>query len=237
MKKVGAGSLVDTELFSELPVDEIGELAKRCVWRRYDKDEQVVDRSSESRDVFLVVEGRVVVVNYSSTGREISFANVRPGGYFGELSAIDGEPRSATVNVAEDCLLAAISPRLFKDILSRYPTVAEHVMRRLARIIRICDERIMDLSTLGAVQRVYLELLRLAKEEDIAAATWVIYPMPTQAQIASRASTTRETVARVIGQLAQEDLVARKGRSLYLRDRDTLAARAERMTPHQDVVA
>ena len=53
--------------------------------------------------------------------------------------------------------------------------------------------------------------------------------MPTQSSIAARASTTRETVARVIGQLAQEEIVKKKGKSLYIWDRDSLAFRAERM--------
>jgi len=227
------GTLSGCELLSDLPEDEISELERRCTWRRFKNGEQVLDRNSDQRDVLFVVEGNVQIVNYSASGREIAYATVRPGGYFGELAAIDGQPRSASAVAQGPCVLAQIAPSVFLDFVAKHPTVARQVMQRLARIVRTCDERIMDLSTLGAVQRVYLELLRLAEEDPVTPGSWVIYPMPTQANIAARASTTRETVARVISQLAQEELVRKKGKSLYIRDRDALAIRAEKMSPSE----
>lgn len=104
-------------------------------------------------------------------------------------------------------------------------------MRRLARIVRSCDERIMDLATLGAMQRVILELCRLAKPDPITAGSWLIYPCPAQREIAGRASTTRETVARVFTQLQESRQIRRKGRTLYLADRDGLRALANRLSP------
>jgi DNA-binding GntR family transcriptional regulator len=72
------------------------------------------------------------------------------------------------------------------------------------------------------VQRVYVEVLRLCGPDPAVQNLWSVYPMPTQADIAARASTTRETVAHVLGQLTQSGLVQRKGRTLYINDRETL---------------
>ncbi|WP_416896651.1 MAG: Crp/Fnr family transcriptional regulator [Minwuia sp.] len=227
------GTLNGCELLGGLAPEQIEALERRCTWRRFKNGEQVLDRNSDSRDVFFVVEGEVQIVNYSASGREIAYATVKTGGYFGELAAIDGEPRSASAVAQGACVLAQVSPSVFMDFVGESPSVGQRVMKRLARIIRTCDERIMDLSTLGAVQRVYLELLRLAEEDPVTQGAWVIYPMPTQSNIAARASTTRETVARVISQLAQEELVKKKGKSLYLWDRDALAIRAEKMSPNE----
>lgn len=79
----------------------------------------------------------------------------------------------------------------------------------------------MDLSTLGAVQRVYQQLLRMAQpeEED---GEWCIRGLPTHKAIASLASTTRETVARSMSQLATAGIVERRGRTLHVLDRTTL---------------
>ena len=132
---------------------------------------------------------------------------------------------------ADKTLLAAMTPELFTEVLTGHPEIALTVMRGLARIVRICDDRIMDLSTLGAVQRVYVELLRLSKPDPVTPGSWLIYPMPTQNQIASHASTTRETVARVISQLSQDGLITRKGKSLYIRERERLESLAERLSP------
>ncbi|MDP6516567.1 MAG: Crp/Fnr family transcriptional regulator [Alphaproteobacteria bacterium] len=233
MQEVMPSGLTAIELFADMPPAQVQALEERCVWRRYDRNELILDRDSESRDVFFVAEGQVQVKNYSYSGREIALATIRTGGYFGELSAIDNERRSATVLAAEECLLAAMTPGVFGDLLATQPAVALMVLRRLARIIRVCDERILDLSTLGAVQRVYVELLRLAGPDAAVPSLRSIYPMPTQAEVAGRASTTRETVARVIGQLSQAAIVERKGKTLYIKKPDDLETLAERLRPDE----
>lgn len=211
--------LDNIELLRDLEPAERMAIAGKCTWKVYSPHEQVLERSSISRDAFFVVEGGVNVVNFGVSGREVAYATVESGQYFGELSAIDGRPRSANIIANKKCLLAAISPEHFNELLLTHPQIMLEVMQRLARIIRINDDRILDLSTLGAVQRVCQELLRMAEPDPVTANSWLIYPMPTQSVIASRVSTTRETVARVLGQLAGDDLVLKKGKNLYLKDK------------------
>lgn len=227
MEDHSSSQLASVDLLSDLPPDSLQRLAQGCMWRRFKRNEQIVARDSESRDLFLVLSGSVEVANFSSSGREIAYATIAAGQYFGELSAIDNQPRSATVSAAEDCLLAVMPRTLFLDLMRDEPAAALKVLNRLARIIRICDDRIMDLSTLGAVQRVYIELLRICGPDPAVAGLWSVYPMPTQSDIAARASTTRETVARVVSQLTQDEIIQRKGRTLYINDRERLQAMAE----------
>lgn len=211
--------LDNIELLQELPREERLTLASKCVWKTYASNEQILERSSTSRDIFFVADGSVNVVNFGVSGREVAYATVEAGQYFGELSAIDGRPRSANIIANKKCLLASLSPENFSALMLKQPEIMMKVMSRLARIIRINDDRILDLSTLGAVQRVCQELLRMAKPDPVTADSWLIYPMPTQSAIASRVSTTRETVARVLGQLSNDNLVLKKGKNLYLKDK------------------
>lgn len=229
MSDAGPGKLAGIAFLADLSAEELARLEKACAWQRHKAGEQILDRHSDSRDVFFVVEGLVQVVNFSSSGREVAYAEVKAGGFFGELSAIDGEPRSATVVAVEPVLLAALQPSYFIDMLSRNPGIGVHVLQRLARIIRISDERIMDLATLGAVQRVVVELLRMARPDPVKKGAWIIYPMPTQASIASKASTTRETVARVLGQIEGMGLIRRQARNTFIDDRQKLERYAERL--------
>jgi CRP/FNR family transcriptional regulator, cyclic AMP receptor protein len=208
-------------LLEDMDAEAISSLEKRSHWRRYARDEQILDRDSPSRDVFLIVEGSVEVVNYSISGREVAFGHVGEGGYFGELSAIDGGRRSANIIAVESSLLLVVPPDIFSDILTQSPPATMQVLRRLAHIIRTADDRIMDLSTLKAVQRVYVELLRLT-EFDEKSGRDLIRPLPTQRDMARRASTSRETVARVLGQLTRADVVERKGRTLFVLDKDRM---------------
>ena len=212
-------NLDNIELLQDLSTEERTALAAQCVWRSFASGEQILERSSDSRDMYFVVEGSVNIVNYGVSGREVTYATIAAGQYFGELSAIDGRARSANVVASSRCRLAALDPASFEALLMRHPEMMMSVLKRLVRIIRVNDDRILDLSTLGAVQRVCQELLRMAEPDPVTPKSWLIYPMPTQSVIASRVSTTRETVARVLGQLAQEGMVTKKGKTLYLRNR------------------
>ena len=102
MTEAAVASLDRIEILKPLKPDERAALARRCRWRRFGAGEQVFDRMSDSRDVCFVIEGRVRVVNHSVSGREISFDDIEAGGVVGELAAIDGALRSATVVALSD---------------------------------------------------------------------------------------------------------------------------------------
>ena len=206
-------------------------LAQSCSWTQHKSGVEIIDRNSDSRDMYFVVSGRVRVVNYSLSGREVAYAILEAGDYFGEIAAIDGQPRSAHVVTMDPVLLASLPPTGVRSLINSHPEIAIQIMEKLAAIIRNCDDRIMDLATLGAIQRVYRELLKLVKADPVQPDSWLIYPMPTQAQIAALASTTRETVARVISQLASAGIVEKKSKTLYIRNKEKLEVLAERTSP------
>ena len=219
--------LAGIELLSGLSRAARQSLEKRCRWRNVAAQEQIIDRQSTSTDVCFVVEGRVRVVNYSLSGRDITFDKIAAGAYFGEIAAIDGEPRSANIVAQESTTLAILSAESFRAVLREHPDLAMNLMVRMATVIRQASERIMDLSTLGANNRIYAEILRLAKDDIRDDNTAVIRPIPVHGDIASRVSTTRETVARVLGELSRRSLVKRESDALRILDLDHLSEMVE----------
>jgi len=212
-------SLDKIPVIESLPEAVRREIEKRCIWKEYKSDEQIIDRESESRDVYFVVGGVVRIVNYSYSGREVSYDEIRAGGMFGELSAIDGKPRSASVVSIKRSLIASLAPEIFKRTMREHPEFAVAVIERLAAIIRASNDRIMDLSTLGAYTRVYAEVLRLARtlvKDDAESA--VIDPLPVHSDLASRCGTTRETVARAISDLIKKGVAEKQGSGLAIKD-------------------
>ena len=214
-------------LLADVPKEQMKILEKRCSWRNFTSQEQIIDRESKARDVYFVIAGKVRVVNFSSSGREVAFDEISAGGCFGENAAIDGKPRSATVISLASTTVAIMSPEAFQDLLIQFPKVALSLMVRMATIIRTSNERIMDLSTLGANNRVYAEILRLSKDGVKEDNTAIIQPIPNHSDIASRVSTTRETVARVLNELAREGLVKREKTSLHILDMRHLSEMVE----------
>ena len=205
-------------ILSGLLPEDLEDMAKRCTWRRFEPDQFIIDQNSPSRDVCFVTEGSARIVIYAPSGREISFDDIMTGGYFGELAAIDGEPRSASAVALAPTTIAAMSPEAFIDLMVEFPTVALDVMRGLARIVRHATSRIMDLSVLGANNRVQAEVLRLARDATNDGTEARIRPIPVHSDIAARVSTTRETVARVLSDLARHQVVVREGHALVVKD-------------------
>ncbi len=209
-------------LLETLSEAERQSVSRRCAWRRYKGGEQILDRDSASRDVFFIAEGDVRVVNYSASGRETAFADFSAGAHVGEISAIDGMTRSASVVAISACTVAILPGDQFIELIENHPVIAFRLLRHLTSIIRTNNERIAELSTIGAVQRVYRELLRLC-EPDPSGEGSVVNPLPTQQDFASRVGATRETVARALSQLMNTGVVKRHGRTLFIRDTDMLS--------------
>jgi CRP-like cAMP-binding protein len=222
-------NLSGINILSALETTALNEIEKLCFFKNCASNEQIIDRHSETTDIFFVISGVVRVANYSLSGRIISFADLSAGSHFGELAALDGQLRSASVFSLTNCLLATISKGQFLALLKKYPSVALMVMKSLAKIIRTSTNRIMDLSTLAANNRVQADLLRMAKKFEIDGVTAEISPIPIHGDIASRVSTSRETVARVLMDLAKRGIVQRQKKSLVVKDIKQLSDMVKKM--------
>lgn len=211
-------SLAGIELLAEITPERMSELERTARWRRCQAKELVFDLQSSGSEVYFIVEGALQVVNYSPAGREVSFAQVPAGGYIGEMSAIDSKTRSATVVALEGTVLASIVSDTFKKLLLDYPGIALVVLQNLAAMVRAADERIMDLSTLSAINRVQSELLRLAVPDENDDNMAIISPILTHSDIAARTSTARETVSRVMSNLSRIRIIEREKNVLRVLD-------------------
>lgn len=226
MSSSPAANLDGIRLLASLTPEERRVLATRCTWKRYHPGERILSRDSGCREILFIASGQVRVVNYAASGREVAYAVIPAGSHVGELSALDGEPRSASVEAVGECLVASLGSRPFHELLLGQPRIAVTLLTNLAAVIRRSDERIAELSILGAMPRVYRELRRLARPTGDGR-TAVIEPLPTQESLAAHVGTTRETVARALSQLAKAGVTRRQGRELLIRDLNLLEALSE----------
>ncbi len=209
-------SLSGIELFDDLEGSDREALARLCRWHRYTAHQYIVGHQDETNDVYFIVGGRVRVTVFSPSGKEVSFADLSAGKSFGEMSAIDDAPRSATVIALSDTVLASISAKAFRRILDDHPDVATRMMQHLAGLVRGLLDRVFEFSVLAVRNRIHAELLRLARDQGSEGDTAVITPAPTHADIASRVSTHREAVTRELNALARDGLIDRRGGALVI---------------------
>jgi len=203
------------ELFAGLSAADRAAVVGFCRIRSCAQGDYLISEEVESRDVVFVIEGRVRVIDHTLSGRMVTFAEIGEGGVVGEIAAIDGGARTAAVKAETNCVVAMISPERFDEVLQRYPCVARALLQRLVRIIRDADQRISELSTLSAASRLCRELLRRARP-GAGPEPRVVDPVPTQEQLASLTGATRETVARLLGQLQHSGLVRRVSSRLLI---------------------
>ncbi len=215
-------SLKGVILLKDQPRATVNKLRKVARWYRYSKGEPIFDRGDTRRDVYFIIEGCVRVVDHAPSGQEVAFIDLKAGEHFGELSALDGEPRSATVYAVEDSVLAEVPAEEFATFLRAHPDVALRMLFALGGFVRRLNERVMSLSCLTDVQRVYGELLQMAEPDPTNPRRWVIHIMPKHKEIAVWADTTPETVASAVGKLLEAEVVRRRQKSLYILDRSRL---------------
>lgn len=211
-------------LFEGLDAFSLEEIARRCSWRRYKRNDRVISRHGTDRDVYLVISGMVRVAARSTHGRGIIFRDIAAGELFGELSALDQRERSADVLAVSDALLASMSPEAFHDLLAQYPSVRQRLFRSLSASVRDLTDRLVEVSTLDVERRITMELLRLARQAGVSGNEARIQPMPRHKEIASRLGTSREQVTRTLSSLTRRRLIVREGRALAVRDVDGLEA-------------
>lgn len=205
-------------LFANLADAELESIADRCLWLDCDAGRQIIDHLDATTDCFLIASGAVRVVVNSAAGKEITFRDFGAGEVVGELSALDGRPRSASVVALTPARIARLkSPELW-DIVERNPAAAAALIRRLTRLVRQTTDRVVAITTLPVGPRVQTELLRLALAAGVTDNRAVILRPPTHAEIASRVAARREAVTREISRLANAGVIDRHGRDLVVSD-------------------
>ncbi len=174
----------------------------------------VIADDTRSTDVYFIVSGSVQVSLLSLHGHETVLRDMGTGKLFGELAAIDGQPRSATIVATQDSVLARLSRPEFEDFLSNVPNAGLWMAQQLAARVRSLTQKAFELATMPVSHRLQSELIRLAESSGIDDDRSVIVPMPTHANLAARVGTHREAVTRELGMLAIEGIIDQKGRKL-----------------------
>ncbi len=215
----GRGLLRSVSIFADLDGAEIAALERLAEVRDYPEGAVVVSHEEAGEALFVVVRGKLKVVLYGESGREIILSIFRsPGDFFGEMSLLDDEPRSANVIAAEASRLLVLSRAEFRAHVASHPRTALRVITELSRRLRRADAVIGNLALLDVYGRLAGKLRELAAsdgeetEEGI-----VVRQRPTQAEIAATIGASRETVSRALSELSRRGYVSMTGKGLLLR--------------------
>jgi CRP/FNR family transcriptional regulator, cyclic AMP receptor protein len=178
--------------------------------------------------VIVLLGGRVKVAAPSSAGREVIVAVRGPGDLLGEMSAIDGEPRSATVTTLEpvDALLVAGST--FAAFLERRPRVALVILRTVAERLRYADAQQADFATHDVVGRVAHRLVELCERFGEPGEGRIEVEIPlSQEELAAWTGASRVAVSKSLQLLRSLRILETGRRHVTVLDLDALRRRAQ----------
>jgi CRP/FNR family transcriptional regulator, cyclic AMP receptor protein len=213
--------LRNVPLFRGLAEGELAALADAASNQRFPRDARVISEADEGETFFVLSKGKVKVTLSGPDGREVILTMLGPGSFFGDMSLLDGRPRSANVTTMAASELLTLRRTDFLDLIRRKPQIAVEVIRTLASRLRKANHQIAGLSFLGIVDRVCDALLGLFDEHgEETAEGLVIHDRPTHQILADMTGATRETVSRALRRLEEGGYIAIRGRTvLFLRAR------------------
>jgi CRP/FNR family cyclic AMP-dependent transcriptional regulator len=215
----GSQSLARAPLFASLSAEDIRGLDARCIWRKVKAGAWVIDDHADGTDVFFVIGGHARVV-IAGSKHEIILRDVLDGEYFGELSAVDGKPRSAGIVAITDTSIAQMPAKTFREAIHQHPTVCDQVLSALAASIRAVNDRVNEQVNFEARDRLILELLRLSRKTG--SDRVAVSPPPTHAEFAARIGTHREAVTKFLNALERLGAISRARGAIVLNDPERL---------------
>ena len=204
-------------IFSDLQEAAAIQILGRFQIRTFKKDNLIVSQDSPGDALFVLLEGRVKVVLYGENGREIILKLLNAGDFFGEMSILDGEKRSANVIAMEGTTVCSLSREDFIEHLREHPDTAFNILGIMSRRLRYADQLIGNLTLLDVYARLAQVLIDLATEEkdERTSGHW-IKKRPTHQDLANMIGTSRETVSRAIGEFQRRGLIQIEGKALIL---------------------
>lgn len=195
------------DLFEGMDEEIVHDIGSRCDWMRVDKGAEIIPQKHASTDVYFVIEGRVAAKGYSLDGKEVTYAEIGAGELFGEFSAIDRQPRSASIEALADSYLARMTADQLRDLMKLHPSLALRICELLVSKNRALTNRMFEFSTMAVSQRICAELLRMTNEGEELDGVVTIKPAPSHYEIATRLSTHREAVSKELGRLGRKGII------------------------------
>lgn len=192
--------LAENSLLRHLEAADRARLAEYAQIARFGADEVIFQRGDPGDSMMAVVTGRVKICAHSEDGKELILNIIKPGEVFGEISLIDGEPRTADAAALEPSQLLVLERRDFQRHLEQNPRVAQRLLAILCQRLRRTSAALEESLFLEVPARLARVVLHLAQAYGIPAKGGTCIDVKlSQGQLGAIAGITRESVNKQLG--------------------------------------
>lgn len=194
--------------------------------RSFERGRPLFHEGQIADSVFILRSGVVKATSTTPTGREVVLAFRGAGELVGDLAALDGQPRSATISAVDLVEALCLTTQTFLGFLEERPAVAHILLRMLASRLRDADAKRIEFSTFTTIERVAVRLLefseRFGREED-SGAVRISLPL-SQEELAGATGASLESIGRALQTMRALRCVETRRREIRILDRRGLAA-------------
>jgi len=222
----GTAGAAREDFWGSLTPEAAAALTSLGVVRTYVRGRALLLEGQVADSVLLLRKGRVKVTSSTSTGREVILAFRGPGELVGEQSAIDEEPRSATIVAVERVEALCLSARQFRSFLAAHPSASLTLLQMLSRRLRDADAKRIEFSTFTTIERVAGRLLELSErfgQRDEDGAIRIALPL-SQHELAGATGASVESVGRALQTMRSLKCIETRRREIRVLDVDALEA-------------
>ena len=220
-KRAGAGERTQTlkavPFFTQLNDRELEVVRSVASERTYPKNAVVLTEGEMGDSLYMIQSGKVKVVIGDEDGRELILKILGPGDFFGEMSMIDKQPRSASVTTIEPATFLVLSNAAFERCVEQAPRIANMVMQILAQRVREADRKIGTLALMDVYGRVASTLLELAVYTN---GKLVVGEKLSQQDLANMVGASREMVNRILKDLSERGFISIESKSITIINRE-----------------
>lgn len=208
-------ALAKVSLFADLKEDDLTALASRTVTKTFPKNTVLIHEGDHTDSLYLILTGSVKVYASDEEGKEILLNLIGPGEYFGELSLIDDEPRSASVMTIESAKMVIISKSDFMECIRNNFSIASSMLKVLTRKLRQQTDSTKSLALMGVYERVVKVLSELAEEKDGQLTIEGI----SHKSLADRVFASREMITLILKELKQGEYIESDRKKIVIKKR------------------
>jgi CRP-like cAMP-binding protein len=213
--------LKEVTLFAGLSEAELGTIVDNLHPREFKKDELVFRQGDHSRELYIVMRGKLRIFRISPSGAETTIAIYSTGSVVGEFAVVDSEPRSATAKAIEATDLLVMSHDTFLQYMRQIPDLALGMTKLLARRARwtaAYAETIAQYDAAGRLLHILLLYNEQFGEEQEAGKRYVLDLSLNQTDLASLVGARREWVNRLLRDWQKRNIVAYEGGKIIILD-------------------
>lgn len=223
--------LETSSLFRDLPRPLLDRLAAGSYTRAIPRGETLFNQGDKAQSIFVVLTGRLRLVQHTLDGRDVTMNTFAPGDPIGLVVALTGESYPGSAEVIEDCAVLGVPGEVMWQVMHEHGPLAVRVLRIVADRLHEAQNRIRELSAERVQQRVARALLRLAQQVGVKEPDGSIRLdlRLSRQDIAQLSGTTLETVSRTLTAWERDKIIDARREQILILNRFKLFGIAEDM--------